>query len=76
MNETPELCFRFPAVARKKVTAAFDGGRIASDGGVMLLSQADGELRHASNSKRHRNRARPSDNRGQYCGLKTAAIAS
>ena len=29
------------SVSRKKVTAAFDGGRITSDGGVMLLSQAD-----------------------------------
>ena len=33
------LCF--PAVHRKKVTAAFDGGRITSDGGVMLLAQAE-----------------------------------
>src|ERR1700730_13283324 len=32
---------RFPAVERKKVTAAFDGGRLSSDGGVMLLSQAE-----------------------------------
>ena len=31
------LPFSFPAVERKKVTAAFDGGRISSDGGVMLL---------------------------------------
>jgi len=41
MHEATELCFSFPAVGRKKVTAAFDGGRITSDGGVMLLSQAD-----------------------------------
>ena len=27
----------FPAVGRKKTTAAFDGGRITSDSGVMLL---------------------------------------
>jgi Transposase DDE domain group 1 len=38
------LPFSFPAVARKKVTAAFDGGRITSDGGVMLLAQADRRL--------------------------------
>jgi hypothetical protein len=44
MDEATELCLRFPAVSRKKVTAAFDGGRIASDGGVMLLSQADARL--------------------------------
>ena len=44
MDEAIQLCFSFPAVGRKKVTAAFDGGRIASDGGVMLLSQADARL--------------------------------
>ena len=33
------LPFCFPAVRRKKITAAFDGGRISSDGGVMLLAQ-------------------------------------
>jgi Transposase DDE domain group 1 len=38
------LPFSFPAVQRKKVTAAFDGGRISSDGGVMLLAQADRRL--------------------------------
>jgi Transposase DDE domain group 1 len=37
--------FDFPAVARKKVTAAFDGGRITSDGGVLLLAQAEREMR-------------------------------
>jgi len=36
------LCF--PVVHRKKITAAFDGGRISSDGGVMLLAQADRRL--------------------------------
>ena len=34
----------FRAVARKKVTAAFNGGRISSDGGVMLLAMADRRL--------------------------------
>jgi hypothetical protein len=38
------LPFDLPPVARKKVSAAFDGGRITSDGGVMLLAQA--ERRH------------------------------
>ena len=36
--------FSFPAVEGKKVTAAFDGGRLSSDGGVMLLSMADRRL--------------------------------
>jgi len=30
----------FPAVVRKKATAAFDVGRLTSDGGVLLLAQA------------------------------------
>ena len=35
------LSLSFPAVARTKVTAVFDGGHIGSDGGVMLLGMAD-----------------------------------
>jgi len=41
MTEDTILPFWFPAVSRKKITAAFDGGRLTSDGGVMLLSLAD-----------------------------------
>jgi len=41
MDEDIPLPFDLPAVARKKVSAAFDGGRITSDGGVMLLAQAE-----------------------------------
>jgi hypothetical protein len=37
MTDDNLLPFSFPAVERKKITAAFDGGRISSDGGVMLL---------------------------------------
>jgi hypothetical protein len=33
--------FSFPAIAGKKITAAFDGGRLTSDGGVLLLAQAE-----------------------------------
>ena len=33
--------FSFPAVGGKKITAAFDGGRLTSDGGVLLLAQAE-----------------------------------
>ena len=36
--------FSFPAIQGKKVTAAFDGGRLSSDGGVMLLSMAERRL--------------------------------
>ena len=35
MNDDIASPFRFPAVHRKKVAAAFDGGRLTSDGGVM-----------------------------------------
>lgn len=41
MTDDTILPFPFPAIARKKVTAAFDGGRLTSDGGVMLLALAD-----------------------------------
>jgi hypothetical protein len=36
--------FGFPKVGGKKVEAAFDGGRITSDGGVMLLGAVEREL--------------------------------
>jgi Transposase DDE domain group 1 len=35
------LPFALPSVQRKKLTAAFDGGRISSDGGLMLLGLAE-----------------------------------
>ena len=38
------LPFNLPAVARKKVTAAFDGGRLSSDGGVLLLRGVERRL--------------------------------
>jgi hypothetical protein len=41
MDEITDLPIDLPSVSRKKVTAAFDGGRISSDGGVMLLSAAE-----------------------------------
>ena len=37
MFDDTVLPFDLPAVRRKKVTAAFDGGRLSSDGGVLLL---------------------------------------
>jgi hypothetical protein len=44
MTDDTFLPFSFPAVGGKKITAAFDGGRITSDGGVMLLAQAERRL--------------------------------
>ena len=36
--------FAFPAVRGRKITADFDGGRLTSDGGVMLLAMAERRL--------------------------------
>jgi hypothetical protein len=44
MDNDTDLPFDLPSVSRKKVTAAFDGGRISSDGGAMLLAAADKRL--------------------------------
>jgi hypothetical protein len=41
MTDDSRLPFALPSVQRKKLTAAFDGGRISSDGGVMLLALAE-----------------------------------
>ena len=41
MDDDSGLLFDLPSVSRKKVSAAFDGGRITSDGGVALLALAD-----------------------------------
>ena len=44
MTENNLLSFALPAVRRKKVVAAFDGGRLTSDGGVVLLAEAERRL--------------------------------
>ena len=41
MTDPTQISFSFPAIRAKKVTAAFDGGAITSDGGVLLLAQAE-----------------------------------
>ena len=40
-EDDTRLAFALPSVCKKKVTAAFDAGRISSDGGVLLLAGAD-----------------------------------
>jgi hypothetical protein len=47
MQEDTILPFALPTVGRKKVVAAFDGGRLTSDGGVVLLSLAEQRLKVA-----------------------------
>jgi hypothetical protein len=44
MDEDNVLPFALPAVCRKKVSVAFDGGRLSSDGGVMLLRDVERRL--------------------------------
>jgi hypothetical protein len=44
MPETTTETFGFPAIWRKKVTAAFDGGRVTSNGGVLLLAAVERDL--------------------------------
>ena len=44
MTKDTLLRFAFPAVGGKKIAAAFDGGRITSDGGVMVLAEAERRL--------------------------------
>ncbi len=44
MVENTPLPFLLPSVRRKKVTAAFDGGLITSDGGVLLLSAIETKI--------------------------------
>jgi hypothetical protein len=44
MIDDSVVAFGFPAICRKKVTAAFDGGRLTSDGGVLLLAQAERKM--------------------------------
>ena len=44
MIDNSFLPFDLPAVCRKKVSASFDGGAISSDGGLLLLREADRRL--------------------------------
>ncbi len=41
MTDDSLFSFDLPAACRKKVTAAFDGGLISSDGGLVLLRAAE-----------------------------------
>ena len=44
MTENSLLPFDLPAICRKKMTAAFDGGLISSDGGLLLLRAVERRL--------------------------------
>src|SRR5271170_1655936 len=53
MINDSQLTFSLPSVSRKKVTAAFDGGRLSSDSGVMLLALAERRRRVADTLAAH-----------------------
>ena len=44
MSDDTLLPFSLPAIKPKKVIAAFDGGRLSSDGGVSLLALAENRV--------------------------------
>ncbi len=44
MHDDSFLPFDLPAVSRKKVCASFDGGAISSNGGLLLLREANRRL--------------------------------
>lgn len=48
MTDPAPTQLSFPAIRSKKVTAAFDGGAITSDAGVLLLAQAERRLEFAT----------------------------
>ena len=52
MTDDTILPFSFPAVHARKGIAAFDGGRLSSNGGVMLLAMAERRLGLADNLAR------------------------
>ena len=45
MTECTQTNFNFPACKSRKITVDFSGGNITSNGGVLLLKQADEKLR-------------------------------
>jgi hypothetical protein len=44
MDEDRLLPSSLPAVCRKKISVAFDGGRLSSDGGILLLPEVEQRL--------------------------------
>ena len=44
MTECTQSGFEFEACGRREIVARFDGGRISSDGGILLLRQTDKHL--------------------------------
>jgi hypothetical protein len=53
MSEDIALPFELPSVARKKVSVGFDGGRLSSDAGVLLLRGVERKLGLAGRTLSH-----------------------
>jgi hypothetical protein len=73
MTEDTGLAFTFPAIEPRMIIAVFDGGRLSSDGGVMLLAAAArwmgiaGKLAAAPNSFASLRFARASTSSASAC---------
>lgn len=78
MPDDSLLPFSLPAVSRKKVTAAFDGGRLTSDGGVVVLAEAERRLgmadRLAAEIADHRDQGRVVHRLGDILRARILAI--
>lgn len=79
MTDYTLLPFDLPAVCRKKVTAAFDGGKVTSNGGLLLLREAERRLgladRLAACLSDHRDPARISHTISEMLRFRILAIA-
>ena len=80
MRDDTHLAFDLPAVGRKKVSVAFDGGLLSSDGGVLLLRGVEKRLglakRLAECLKDRRNRAGVTHPLEEMLRLRMFAIAA
>ena len=79
MSDASLLPFDLPAVARKKVSAAVEGGLISSDGGLVLLREAERSLRLAESLagciRDRRNQAQVVHSRSAMLRFRMLAIA-
>ena len=68
MTNDTVLPFLFPAVQRKKIMAAVDGGCITSHGGVMLLAVAERRLVLSDDGRK--------DSRSSRCGARASGFVA
>src|SRR5437762_9589579 len=77
MTDDTLLAFDLPSVHRKKLTVDFDGGNQSSDGGLLLLRQAERKLgvcRRLSDAMP--DRRDPSRIRHAMCEMVTARVSA